>query len=112
MYLISGLCLPITPDLIAPPNTTAMAMSSSSVIVMWDAITFDCSNVTSYEVAHNSSGENTTVMPTVFMTSVMISNLSAFTNITVSVAAMSDMEVGPPAVVMETTLLQGEQRRP
>ena len=77
---------------------------------MWDAISLDCPSFTGYRVVHNTSFGNITMMLAINMTSVMITNLHPFTNTTVFVAAISDMGFdGPDAVVVETTLLQGEQ---
>ena len=100
-----GIC--ISPGLMAPTNLMAMVLSSSSIMVMWDAI--DCPTVSGYMVVHNSGGGNITRNLTE-STTAEVTDLPAFAEITVFVAAISDMEVdGPASVVVETTLLQGEQ---
>ena len=87
----------------------AMAISSSSIMVMWDAVSPDCPTVPRYTVEHNSGGGNITRNLTE-NTAEVITDLPAFTEITVFVAAISDMGIdGPAAMVVETTLLQGEQ---
>ena len=91
-----------------PTNVMAMAISSSSIMVMWDAV--DCPTVSGYMVVHNSGSGNITKNLTESMTAEVITDLPAFAEITVFVAAISDRGVdGPAAMVVETTLLQGEQ---
>lgn len=100
--------MPISPGLVAPTITMAMATSSSSIAVIWDAVTLDCPRVSGYRVVYNSGAENITLNIT--MTAANITNLPPFTSITVFVAAISDKGMdGPAAMKMETTLLEGEQ---
>ena len=99
--------MPISPGLIAPNITSAEATSSSSITVMWDAISLDCPNITGYRVVYDNGTGNNTAVPETAMTSIL--GLPPFTNISVFVAALSDVGVGPAAVKVVTTLLQGKQ---
>ena len=97
----------ISAGLVAPNITAVMATSSSSIAVMWDAVTLDCPDVSGYRVVHNDGTGNMTMNLT--MTAVNISNLPPFTNITVFVAAIPDKGMdGPAAMEVVTTLLEGE----
>ena len=98
--------MPISPGVVAPNITAVMAMSSSSITVMWDAVTL-CSGVSGYWVVHNDGTRNITMNLT--MTAVNISNLPPFTNISVFVAVIPDKGMdGPAAMEVGTTLLEGE----
>lgn len=98
--------MPISVGLVKPTITAVMAMSSSSITVMWDTVTL-CSGVSGYRVVHNDGTRNITMNLT--MTAVNISNLPSFTNISVFVAAISDEGMdGPAAMKVVTTLLKGE----
>ena len=84
----------------------AVATSSSSINVTWDAV--NCPTVMGYRVVHYSGVQNSTMVVNAPMTEAVITGLSPFTNITVFVAAINESGVnGPAAVVVETTLLQG-----
>ena len=99
--------MPISPGLISPNIISAEATSSSSITVMWDAISLDCPNI--YRVVYDDGTGNNTVMPETAMTAVSIPGLPPFTNISVFVAALSDAGVGPAVEELVTTLLQGKQ---
>ena len=99
--------MPISVGLVKPTITADIAMSSSSITVMWDAVTLDCPSVSGYRVVHNDGTGNITMNLT--MTEVDITNLPSFTNISVFVAAISDEGMdGPAAMEVVTTLLEGE----
>ena len=97
--------MPISPGVVAPTITAVMAMSSSSITVMWDAVTL-CSGVSGYRVVHNNGIGNISMIVT--MTEVNINNLPPFTNISVFVAVIPNNGMdGPAAMEVVTTLLEG-----
>lgn len=106
--LCTSACQSPPPGLVAPTNLSAVASSSSSIDVTWVAIILDCPSFMGYTVVHDNGTQNNSVTVNASTIEAMITGLPAFTNITVFVAANNGSGAeGPAAMVVETTLLQG-----